>query len=424
MTEAVDIINFAIAVSGLVVATIGFLTSIVSTYMEKRERVFFTAFFLLLFFYVGADLLSQVSLILLGPDFSLLSRIAVFLESFFSSMLMPLFTVYMLSCASVKWKRSPWFYSGLCAWAVYFTLLLSTFVSSHIYYITVDNIYHRGPLYHILLIPSVLLMLMDLGILLTHYKSLIPRKARAFTLYIIIPLVGMLIQMFSFGLLMIVISTCIAAFFMLILIMTGQIKSYISKQKENALAYAENLALQMRPHFIYNVMMSIYYLIEQNPDKARQVTLDFTTYLRKNFSSVASENMIPFTEELEHVKAYLSVEQVRFEEILYVDIDTPHTGFKLPPLTIQPIVENAVRHGVDPEHAPLHISIRTESIPAGSVVTIENDGLPLGENDSDDPHIALNNIRERLKNSCNGRIDVTGMDGKGARVTIFIPAAP
>ena len=423
MTEAVDIINFAIAVSGLVVATIGFLVSVLSAYMEKKERYFFTAFFSLLFFYVSSDLLSQTSLILLGPDFSLLSRIAIFLESFFSSMLMPLFTAYMLSCASAQWKRSPWFYASLCAWAVYFTLLLSTFVSSSIYYITVDNIYHRGPLYQILLFPSVLLMLINLGILLTHLKSFPPRKAGSFTLYIIIPLVGMLIQMFSYGLLMIVISTCIAAMLMLVLIMQEQVNAYIARQEENARAYAENLALQMRPHFIYNVMMSIYYLIEQDTDKARQVTLNFTTYLRKNFSSIASEDMIPFTEELEHVKAYLAVEQVRFEGILYVDIDTPHTGFRLPPLTIQPIVENAVKHGVDPERAPLHISIRTENTGAESIITIENDGLPLGENDSDDPHIALNNIRERLKNSCNGRIDVTGMDGKGARVIIYIPAA-
>lgn len=422
MTEAVDIINFSIAVSGLVVAAIGLLTGALSTYMETRSRRFFIAFFFLQFLYVSSDLLSQVSLILLGSDFALLSRIAVFCESLFSSLMLPLFTSYMLSCADTDWKKSPYFYLSWCIWCIYLALLLSTWVSSGIYYITVDNVYHRGPLYQILLFPSVLHMLMEFGILLAHRKALSPRMAKAFFLYITIPLISMLIQMFSYGLLTIVLGTCTAAVLMLLLIIQEQIKAYISKREENARAYAENMALRMRPHFIYNVMMSIYYLIKQDPEKARQVTLDFTAYLRKNFSSIASENMIPFTEELEHVKAYLAVEQVRFDGILYVDFDTPHTQFKLPPLTIQPIVENAVKHGVDPEKAPLHISIRTENTGTGSIITIENDGLPFGEYDNNDPHIALNNIRERLKSSCNGSIDITDMDGKGTRVVIFIPA--
>ena len=420
MSGAVDIINFAIVVAGLVIAAMGFFTSAFSVYTEKKHQRFFIAFFSLLFLYVCSDLLSQVSLTLLGPDYALLSRIAIFCESLFSSLMIPLFTAYMLSCADVG-RQSPCFYVSWCIWAVYLMLLLSTWVSSGIYYITEDNIYHRGPLYQLLLIPTALLMLMDLGILLTHRKALPPHSTEAFALYITIPLISMLIQMFSYGLLTIVLGTCIAAMLMLLLIMQEQIKAYISIREKTALTYAENLTLQMRPHFIYNVMMSIYYLIEQDPDKARQVTLDFTTYLRKNFSSIASESMIPFMEELSHVKAYLAVEQVRFEGILYTDFDTPHTQFRLPPLTIQPIVENAVKHGVDPDRAPLHIIIRTESTGTGSMVTIENNGLPFDAYNNDDPHIALDNIRERLKSTCNGKIDITDMDGRGTSVTIFIP---
>ena len=90
----------------------------------------------------------------------------------------------------------------------------------------------------------------------------------------------------------------------------------------------------MRPHFIYNTMTSIYYLCEQDPKTAQQVTLDFTNYLRKNFSAIAKDGTIPFTEELEHTRAYLAVEQIRFEGEMFVEFDTPHTAFKLPPLTL------------------------------------------------------------------------------------------
>ena len=73
------------------------------------------------------------------------------------------------------------------------------------------------------------------------------------------------------------------------------------------------MVLQMRPHFIFNTMMSIYSLCNQDPQKARQVTMDFTNYLRKNFNAVASDSTIPFSAELEHTRAYLAVEQVRLK---------------------------------------------------------------------------------------------------------------
>ena len=79
------------------------------------------------------------------------------------------------------------------------------------------------------------------------------------------------------------------------------------------------MVLQMRPHFIYNTLMSIYSLCNQNPQKARQVTMDFTNYLRKNFNAVASENTIPLSTELEHTRAYLAVEQAQYDDLLIVD---------------------------------------------------------------------------------------------------------
>ena len=126
MTETVDIINFVITVSGLVVAIIGFLISVYLPYIDKKSRWFFVVFFALLFLYAGSDFLSQISLILMGQKYSLLSRIAIFGESFFSSAIMPLLTIYMLSSAGVLWRRSPYLYASLSIWAVYVCLLLST----------------------------------------------------------------------------------------------------------------------------------------------------------------------------------------------------------------------------------------------------------------------------------------------------------
>jgi LytS/YehU family sensor histidine kinase len=117
------------------------------------------------------------------------------------------------------------------------------------------------------------------------------------------------------------------------------------QQQEIANQRTSLLLLQIRRHFIYNTMMSIYYLCKQDPDLAQQITLDFTTYLRKNFTAVTSENAIPFSEELEHTRAYLAVEQAQFEDRLFVDYDTPHTDFKIPPLTLQLSANRLPEHG-------------------------------------------------------------------------------
>ena len=179
--------------------------------------------------------------------------------------------------------------------------------------------------------------------------------------------------------------------------------------------------LQMRPHFIYNTMMSIYYLCKQDSDKAQQVTLDFTSYLRNNFTAIVSEDAIPFRDELEHTRAYLAVEQAQHEDRLFVEFDTPHTQFRLPPLTLQPLVENAVKHGMNPDGDPLHISVKTRQTKGGSEIIVENDGARYDPADDNEPHIALNNIRQRLETMCKGKLEITPHKEGGTTVKVTIP---
>ena len=204
------------------------------------------------------------------------------------------------------------------------------------------------------------------------------------------------------------------------IILFDQIEQYMRQQRKIAHQRASIMVLQMRPHFIYNAMMSIYYLCTKDPQKAQQVTLDFTTYLRKNFTAIASENAVPFADELEHTRAYLAVEQVQFEDSLSVHYDISHEEFRLPPLTLQPIVENAVKHGMDPEYAPLHITIRTRQTDAGSEIIVEDNGPGFVPADNQEPHIALANIRERLQLQ-GGTLTIHPREEGGTIVKVTIP---
>ena len=205
------------------------------------------------------------------------------------------------------------------------------------------------------------------------------------------------------------------------IILSDQIGEYLRQQRELAHQRASIMVLQMRPHFIYNTMMSIYYLCKQNPDLAQQVTLDFTTYLRKNFTAIASEEPILFSEELAHTRAYLAVEQAQYDDMLVVDYDTPHTQFRLPPLTLQPIVENAVKHGMDQDSEPLHIFIRTDRTDSGSEIIVENNGTDFEPAGDSGGGLALKNIRQRLEMMCRGEMTITPRRGGGTVVKVTLP---
>ncbi len=205
------------------------------------------------------------------------------------------------------------------------------------------------------------------------------------------------------------------------LIITDQIEQ--SKHQQIAIANQDVniLILQMRPHFIYNTMTSIYYLCEQDPKKAQQIILDFTTYLRKNFNAIASQDTIPFTEELEHVRAYLAVELAQFEESLFIEYDIEYTDFSLPALTLEPLVENSIKHGMDPDSEPLCILIRTSKTNSGSVIMVKDNGPGFDPQNVLNSPNALTNIKKRLELMCKGDITISSQKGEGTVIKIFIP---
>ena len=107
--------------------------------------------------------------------------------------------------------------------------------------------------------------------------------------------------------------------------------------------------------------------------------------------------------------------------MLVVDYDTPFTNFRLPPLTLQPIVENAVKHGMDPYSGSLSISIRTRRTDSGTEIIVEDNGRGFDPDENSDSGIALQNIRQRLEIMCGGSLAITSADGGGTVVTVTIP---
>ena len=407
----------------LVLMVVGLVSAAMLPGMDGWDRRYFIVFFAAFTLSIVVFLVDGI--IYSNPNLVTAEKIVSVLEYLLISILMPLSTIHLLHACGEDWRRHPLLRYALALWGAYFVILVIAQFTTVFYYITPDNQYFHGPWHALLITPIAIILILNLVYLLRWRKRLSRKYYIAFLVYTLPMLLTLIIRMFYFNMLFTafgnIISISLCAISMYAIILRDQIDQYLLQQQEIAHQRARVMVLQMRPHFIHNTMTSIYYLCGQDPKKAQQVTMDFNTYLRKNFTAIASDHTIPFSEELEHTRAYLAVEQAQFEDRLFVDYDTPHTLFRLPPLTLQPIVENAVKHGMDPDAEPLRIAIRTREADSGSEITVSDNGPGFEPADDDAPHIALANIRQRLEMMCGGRLEILPREGGGTVVKVTIP---
>ncbi|MBQ6424366.1 MAG: histidine kinase [Acidaminococcaceae bacterium] len=421
MTGWFELFCYLLCGAMLTLTAVGLCVAVVMPGMGRWNRRFFTALFTVLLLLMGAFLVDLI--VYEYPDMALAEQIVVYFQYLLVSLSMPMFTGYLLHLCGEDLRKSTLFRLVIGLWGIYFILLGLAQCTTFLYYVTPDNEFIRGSWHPLLVAPLAAIMLLNLVSVIRRRNRLPDKYYVAFLIHLLPMTVATLIHAVIYVPLLVVFGLSFSMLSMFGIILCDQIEQYMRQQREIAHQRASIMVLQMRPHFIFNTMMSIYYLCAQDSKKAQQVTLDFTSYLRKNFSAIASENTIPFANELEHTRAYLAVEQVQFEDGLFVEYDTPHTRFRVPPLTLQPIVENAVKHGMDPDSAPLRICIRTRETDAGHEITVEDNGPGFAQTNMDEsePHIALANIQHRLEIMCGGKLTVMPRKGGGTVVKVILP---
>ena len=180
---------------------------------------------------------------------------------------------------------------------------------------------------------------------------------------------------------------------------------------------------QIKPHFLYNVLNTIYHLYRKEPETAQEAVSSFAEYLRCNMLSIEKSEPIPFTEDYRHVQTYLSLEQIRFRGKLDVIYDVDVTDFKLPPLTVEPLVENAVKHGVTKKRGGGIVTVSTRRTDDGVEITVADTGIGFNPNtymDDGKPHVGIRNVRERLQNMVDGTLSIISSEN-GTVAVISIP---
>ena len=194
---------------------------------------------------------------------------------------------------------------------------------------------------------------------------------------------------------------------------------------------------QIQPHFLYNALTTIQYLCTEDPPLAARTVDDFARYLRGNMDSLTNDRPIPFARELDHLRHYAAIEQLRFPLII-VEFDVEEERFLLPALTVQPLVENAIRHGLRNRAQGGTVTVSTRAGEGCCLVCVSDNGkgferaldVPdIVDAPSDfaaclDParsHIGLSNVAFRVRSLCGGSVSLRSRPGEGCRVTVTIP---
>ena len=160
------------------------------------------------------------------------------------------------------------------------------------------------------------------------------------------------------------------------------------------------------------------------PEAAKEAVSNFSKYLRGNLDSIKQTEMISFAEELKHLQAYLALEKIRYGDYLKVEYNIEVAEFFIPPLTVQPLVENAVNHGVSDLPDGGVVTICTAETPDCYEIRVCDNGVgfnPDSVQSDGRTHVGISNVRSRLEIMCGGTLDITSDVGKGTTAIIKIP---
>ena len=200
---------------------------------------------------------------------------------------------------------------------------------------------------------------------------------------------------------------------------------YQQMQKELYEAKVGVMVSQIRPHFIYNALTSIAMMCQIDPDTAQEATITFADYLRGNMDSLHQTKPVPFATELEHLKKYLYIEKLRFADLLNIDYDIQTEDFYLPLLSIQPLVENAVKHGVGMKEDGGTVTIATKETDTAYEVIISDDGVGFDPDapkpDDGKTHVGMENTKKRLRDMCGAHVEITSAVGEGTTARVILP---
>lgn len=219
----------------------------------------------------------------------------------------------------------------------------------------------------------------------------------------------------------------------LALLFSTQLELAKAEYQAHLLAKAQRKALQaqINPHFLFNALNTIIAVLRDDSGKARELLIHLSSFFRKNLSN--NKELVPLEQEIEHVNAYLAIEQARFGDRLKVkyEID-PDIKIQLPPLILQPLVENSVKHGLLPKEEGGTVLIRINKSGAYAKISVIDNGIGIkpdvinsifSKSNKNNDKIGVKNVSKRLQSFYGnmGQLEISSTPGLGTKVCFYIP---
>ena len=288
-----------------------------------------------------------------------------------------------------------------------------------------------GVLYQYFVLYSFVLLLAETVYPLCYIRSLGVGRAVVLAFYGLIVLLAVPLQMEMET--VPILMTFTLALTLIYAVTHGEMGMRVAAQKEQLLktqleaeqARVSVMLSQIQPHFMFNALNTIYHLCGMDAGCAQRAVGDFAEYLRGSINALRRSEPVPFEVELNNVRSYLDLEKLRFEDELSIVYDIQTTAFMLPMLTLQPIVENAVRHGICKKPGGGTVEIAVRELDEAFEIAVTDDGVgfdPDAQPEEDGhEHIGISATRLRLREMCGGTLVINSRPGAGPRAVIHIP---
>lgn len=282
----------------------------------------------------------------------------------------------------------------------------------------------RSQLYFAGSIFGVLVIAIDFILFLSKSRELKPATLIVFISFVVIPLLSIFPR--RFGLQLLFPGLIISMMMIYVFIDRRAAEERKKLEVENNLAQTSILISQVQPHFMYNAITAIRYLCIKDPHAARDALGDFAQFLRDNLESINNTRPVTLQRELGHVEAYLDLEKLRFGDKINVEYEINEENILMPAMTLQPLVENAVKHGITKKVEGGNIWIKTWSDNLDGIILIKDDGVGFDtekpvDNEGERKSVGIENIRKRLTIISGGSIEITSLPGEGTKALVKIP---
>jgi len=353
------------------------------------------------------------------PDMLLANKITNLIY-FSASVVMPLLLWYYVT------SQNDSYIAGLShrivniAFGIGCILLAINLFTGFIYYFDETGLYQRTDLFWVSFVMPVTIIAISIYWGFHSMKTGLEK----FTIgvFILFTLIFGLIQVFNIDIQVMYIGVLFSmlAVYCNIYIMRG----YDLAKKDVQLNAEKNAALvsQIRPHFLYNVLNTIMSMDDVN--FMRKSIVMFGKYLRGNLDILSLESTVPFTKELNHVKTYIELEKIRYEDKLTIKYEISAIDFEIPPLCVQVLVENAIKHGISKREEGGIVVIKSYADEESYFVEVNDTGVGFDTSvppSTERSHIGVDNARTRLANMVDGTLAVKSTIGVGTETKIMIP---